>query len=93
MVAFYTLSNVLIKSMASPLSFFYCQWLSSNKKGLFFLRSISFQNGIMCAEKKQLIYKKKKNFYTEDTLDFVIMLVKFILCPLLMPLCLEMQPL
>lgn len=96
MVAFYTLSNVLIKSMASPLFFFfYCQWLSSNKKCQekgFFSKVDKLSKWNNVCRKKQLIYKKKY-FYTEDTLDFVIMLVKFILCPLLMPICLEMQPL
>lgn len=68
MVAFYTLSNVLIKSMASPLSFFivngYPAIKSAKKKG-FFLRSISFQHGMMCAEKNSLFIKK--NTFTQKT--------------------------
>lgn len=93
MVAFYTLSNVLIKSMASPLSFFIVNGypaIKSAKKGIFFkVDKLSKWNDV-CRKNSLFI---KKYFYTEDTLDFVIMLVKFILCPLLMPLCLEMQPL
>lgn len=93
MVAFYTLSNVLIKSMASPLSFFIVNGypaIKSAKKRIFFkVDKLSKWNDV-CRKNSLFI---KKYFYTEDTLDFVIMLVKFILCPLLMPLCLEMQPL
>lgn len=69
MVAFYTLSNVLIKSMASPLFFFFIvngyPAIKSAKKRDFFLRSISFQNGIMCAEKNSLFIKK--NTFTQKT--------------------------
>lgn len=62
MVAFYTLSNVLIKSMASPLFFFYCQWLSSNKKCQekgFFSKVDKLSKWNNVCRKKQLIYKKK----------------------------------